>query len=230
MSTRDDWEDLVSDVNAPPPVPRDRMWARIDAARQERRGQAVVDDGDRRTIARPDFAGDRGGASRWWRLGGAVAAVLVFGIAIGRMTAPTTPGPELAGNTPPATTAATPTTPGRDRTAELYQLAAADLFGRADARLTDFRVRNCGASDMQDAPSWAAGMLLQTRLLLDTPVAQDPTLRPLLDELELVLAQIVGLSRENCDRDRAFINDGLKERATLDRLRLAAAEGARRPL
>ena len=43
-------------------------------------------------------------------------------------------------------------------------------------------------------PEWAGGLLLQTRLLLDSPVADDPEMQELLEELELVLAQIVSLS------------------------------------
>ena len=43
------------------------------------------------------------------------------------------------------------------------------------------------------------------------------------DELELVLAQIVGLSRDNCARDMAWIRDGLRDRATIDRLRTVSA-------
>jgi len=62
--------------------------------------------------------------------------------------------------------------------------------------------------------------LLQTRLLLDAPATRDIELIGLLEDLELVLAQIVGLSRDNCARDVAWIKQGLQERSTLDRLRM----------
>jgi len=48
-------------------------------------------------------------------------------------------------------------------------------------------------------------------------------MKNLLDELELVLAQIVGLSRDNCARDMAWIRQGLQERSTIDRLRTVSA-------
>jgi len=104
-----------------------------------------------------------------------------------------------------------------------YRLAARDLFSRADFLLTDFKVRSCGKDDLSEVPAWAGGMLVQTRLLMDTDVAEDVEMKILLDELELVLAQIVGLSRDNCARDMAWIRRGLQERDTIDRLRTVSA-------
>ncbi len=52
----------------------------------------------------------------------------------------------------------------------------------------------------------------------------------LMVELELVLAQIVGLSRENCAQDMAWIQKGLQENSTLERLRLVSDDGPRRAL
>jgi hypothetical protein len=80
-------------------------------------------------------------------------------------------------------------------------------------------------------PSWAGGMLLQTRLLMETPVGRDPETRALLMDLELVLAQIAGISQNNCARDVAWIRDAMTEQATIDRLRLARpVSAAGRPL
>ena len=56
------------DYNAPPPVPRDAMWARIEAERR----------------ARQSFAVSRGPrAHRWLMVGAAIAAMLLVGIGIG---------------------------------------------------------------------------------------------------------------------------------------------------
>ncbi|HEY9450398.1 MAG TPA: hypothetical protein VIQ60_11670, partial [Gemmatimonadaceae bacterium] len=53
------------DYNAPPPVPRDAMWARIEAERR----------------ARQSFAVSRGPrAHRWLMVGAAIAAMLLVGI------------------------------------------------------------------------------------------------------------------------------------------------------
>jgi hypothetical protein len=56
-----------------------------------------------------------------------------------------------------------------------------------------------------------------------TSAADDIEMNNLLEELELVLAQIVGLSRNNCARDMAWIRQGLQERSTIDRLRTVSA-------
>ena len=106
---------------------------------------------------------------------------------------------------------------------DVYTLATRDLFSRADFLLTDFKVRSCGKDDLAEVPVWAGGMLVQTRLLMDTSVAEDIEMKNLLDELELVLAQIVGLSRDNCAGDMAWIRQGLQERDTIDRLRTVSA-------
>ena len=70
-----DISEMARRHNEPPEVPRDRMWARIDAARA-----------DRRQVVTADFQPRRSPAFRILRLTAAVAAVLVLGILIGRMT------------------------------------------------------------------------------------------------------------------------------------------------
>ena len=69
-------------------------------------------------------------------------------------------------------------------------------------------MRSCGKDDLSEVPDWAGGMLVQTRLLMDTPAADDLEMKNLLEELELVLAQIVGLSKDNCAGDMAWIRTG----------------------
>jgi hypothetical protein len=198
--------------NPPPEVPRERMWAKIDEARAERR-----------VVLQPDFTGKRSPTLRIVRLAAAVAAVLVLGIFIGRMTREGQDLP-LVEPTPVAVLQeADPRPDVQDIRKDVYTLAARDLFSRADFLLTDFKVRSCGTDDLSQVPNWAGGMLVQTRLLMDTPVAEDLEMKNLLEELELVLAQIVGLSRENCARDMAWIRQGLQERSTIDRLRTLSA-------
>jgi len=196
--------------NEPPEVPRDRMWARIDAARTERR-----------KIVKPDFTARRSPTFRFLRLGAAVAAVLVLGIFIGRLTRETGTPPIVD----PAPVAVIQDITPKNETLrrDVYAMAARDLFGRADFLLTDFKVRSCGKEDLSEVPDWAGGMLVQTRLLMDTPAADDLEMKNLLEELELVLAQILGLSKDNCARDMAWIRQGLNERATIDRLRTVSA-------
>lgn len=198
-----EFESLVDEMkdrhNRPGEVPRDRMWERIHASRQDRRP------------ARGKIAGAI--SPRVWRLAAAAAAVLVLGIAIGRMV-PRDSGPvgPLVENTVPVP---------QDKPAGdlLYRKAAADLFGRADILLTGFNITSCADQDLETVPNWAGGMLLQTRLLMGSPVAQDQEMRALLLDLELVLAQIVGINKDNCARDMAWIRDAMDEKSTINRLR-----------
>jgi hypothetical protein len=204
-----DREEMARTHNPPCEVPRDRMWERIDAARSERRG-----------VLQPDFNPRHGPAFRIMRLAAGVAAVLVVGFFIGRMSQRA----EIIPAVEPA-----PVAIHQDQAIDpkirqdVYALAARDLFGRADYLLTDFKVRSCGKDDLSEVPDWAGGMLVQTRLLMGTSVAEDVEMKNLLDELELVLAQIVGLSRDHCARDMAWIRRGLQERSTIDRLRTVSA-------
>jgi hypothetical protein len=189
--------------NPPPEIPRDRMWEKINAARSGSRG-----------VLEPDFTPRRGQTFRILRMAAGVAAILVLGVFIGRMTEQQ-PVPD------PVPVAVHQVDPEVKK--DIYRLAARDLFSRADFLLTDFKVRSCGKDDLTEVPAWAGGMLVQTRLLMDTSVAEDIEMKNLLDELELVLAQIVGLSRDNCASDMAWIRQGLQERDTIDRLRTVSA-------
>ena len=206
MMDKKDLEEVARTHNSPPEVPRDRMWEKIDAARSGRRG-----------VLQPDFTPRPSPAFRILRLAAGVVAVLVLGVFIGRMMSQQ-PEPIPV---PVAVHEVESIDPGVKK--EIYRLAARDLFSRADYLLTDFKVRSCGEDDLSETPRWAGGMLVQTRLLMDTAVAEDIEMENLLEELELVLAQIVGLSRNNCAGDMAWIRHGLQERATIDRLRTMSA-------
>jgi hypothetical protein len=75
---------------------------------------------------------------------------------------------------------------------------------------------------------WARELLTNTRLLLDSPVASDPQRRPLLEDLELVLVQIVQLSPGSTPQDHELIEKTLQQEHVLTRLRTAIPAGAQR--
>ena len=113
--------------------------------------------------------------------------------------------------------------------ASAYQLAAVRHLSEAEALLTSFRTRS--ATDQQmDAQlgSWARDLLSNTRLLLDSPVANDPQRRPLLEDLELVLVQIVQLSPGSTPQDRELIEKTLQHDHVMTRLRTAIPAGSQR--
>jgi hypothetical protein len=76
--------------------------------------------------------------------------------------------------------------------------------------------------------SWARQLLSNTRLLLDSPVANDPQRGLLLEDLELVLVQIVQLSPGSTPQDRDLIEKTLQHDHVMTRLRTAIPAGSQR--
>jgi hypothetical protein len=120
-------------------------------------------------------------------------------------------------------------TPANSTPASAYQLAAVRHLSEAEALLTSFRTRS-NADQQMDAQlgSWARELLSNTRLLLDSPVANDPQRRPLLEDLELVLVQIVQLSPGSTPQDRELIEKTLQHDHVMTRLRTAIPAGSQR--
>lgn len=108
-----------------------------------------------------------------------------------------------------------------------YQLTTVRYLSEAEALLTSFRARN-PADQQMDAQlgAWARQLLTNTRLLLDSPVGNDPRRRPLLEDLELVLVQIVQQSPGTAPQDRELIEKTLQQEHVLTRLRTAIPAGA----
>jgi hypothetical protein len=152
----------------------------------------------------------RGLPIRW---GLALAAVLVLGIAIGRWT--------MAGRGAIASGA---TGVPSD---VAYQVAAGQYLSRTEVLLTDFRAESRrGWLDPQFLAA-ARDLLTTTRLMLDSPAAKDPHLKNLLEDLELVLAQITQLPTEPGRKNEMdLINQGMDQHSVLTRLRTAAPAGS----
>jgi hypothetical protein len=182
----------------PGPAPRDEMWARIAAERQRRAARVIE--------LRP-----------WLRWGLAAAALLVLGVGIGRWTALQDRSP--VDGTP---VAASDTGGGRDL---LYQVAATQYFSRTETFLTGFRADlRAGRADARFTGQ-ARDLLTTTRLLLDSPAADDPRLRALLEDLELVLVQISQLPAGRDPHDTDLITQGMDQRSVLPKLRSAIPAG-----
>ena len=110
-----------------------------------------------------------------------------------------------------------------------YQLTAVRHLSEAEALLTSFRTRSTTDQQMDaQLGSWARELLSNTRLLLDSPVANDPQRRPLLEDLELVLVQIVQLSPGSTPQDRELIEKTLQQDHVMTRLRTAIPAGSQR--
>jgi hypothetical protein len=206
----------ASDYNRPGEAPRERMWAEIRAQRAQRVVAAPVAPTHRR---------------RLWVVPAAAAAVLVLGIAIGRIyehlqattssrplntahldSARTPAGIQSIDSTSKAESLSKTVTrqdvaeaPSkhavpRDKrtlsdslpnaTTTAYRLAVVEHLAGTEAMLTSFRAAaKRGEVDAQ-ITTWARNLLTTTRLLEASAAQEDPTMKRLLDDLELVLVQI----------------------------------------
>jgi hypothetical protein len=192
-------QDAAKGYNAPRPTPREEIWARIEAERARRAAPRLVE-------LRP-----------WMRWGLAAAALLVLGIGIGRWTAQQKTG--VRGATP---VASADTAGNRD---VLYQVAATQYFSRTETFLTGFRADlRAGRADTLFTGQ-ARDLLTTTRLLLDSPAANDPRMRALLEDLELVLAQISQLEAGRDSRNTDLITQDMDQRSVLPKLRSAIPAG-----
>jgi hypothetical protein len=296
MDESDRLDDMIDEAareyNRAPETPSAEMWARIQAGRTRRgaipvapvtsQAPATQLHGTRPTDgeaqSRPDIVPIHVTRRRpmWWAAG--LAATLMLGVAIGRMslqkggvspggtTGPTTvataPVPQSAtlptatsgagdtsasssgsGSTPTSTTApsggALAVAPngaprssgsgarGDDRQAARvglpYQLATGEHLAMTEALLVTLRAdMKAGRRDTTVA-SWATNLLGTTRMLLDSPASKDAQMKKLLEDLELVLAQIARLPAASGDStDLELIDRAVKQRQVLTRLRAIA--------
>lgn len=123
---------------------------------------------------------------------------------------------------------AAPGEPAEDgRNLSLYRFAAVQTLNQAELLLTSFRTetqRQAGVDPQLAA--WARDVLSSTRLLLDSPAAGDPKIRGLLEDLELVLAQIVQLRTGGArTEDLELIEHALKQHDVLPRIRTVVPAG-----
>ncbi len=192
--------------NPPGETPREEMWSAIAAGLPVRDAE-VVDLAAERERRRSLDTGHGIG----WAV--AAAAVLVIGIGIGRMTAPVTSGGSVA---------------TEEALGSGLEFAAAEHFGRTESLLTMVRADARSGRIDPAVGGWADGLLSETRLLIDASQSGDPAVEELLQDLELVLMQIVGLTGDpTMDESRARTElelalRGLEERELLPRLQAAS--------
>lgn len=208
----DRFDDLLQDAlrsyNHPPDereIPLDDMWRSIEA-------QAFPG----RRVSR---------YAQWLR----VAAALVIGVGIGRLSLArgrqaTTPAPTST-QAPVAERAATASEPQP----LTLDPATSRYLGQAAALLIALPAEaNVGRPD-QSFMNRANELLLTTRLLIDSQSGNDPAMRNLLEDLELVLVQVVRLQKEREPSRRTeleLIQQALDQRDVIPRLRSAASEYA----
>lgn len=198
-------KDAAQSYNPPPETPRQLMWARIEAIRRER--------AERRRQLRILY-------SPWTRWGLGLAAALAIGIGIGRLTIDSRPEPQPRAAAPQPERRGGPSAPRH----LAYRLATTEHLSRAEAFLVSFRGAP-GAEATEEFWSGALDLLSSTRLLMDSPAAEDPVFRELLNELELVLVQIAQLSYQRAPGDLELVTEEFENRGLLAKLRAAIPAG-----
>ena len=194
--------------NEPPGLSQadlDGMWSAIEGEAFEGRGQDAP-------LAKRRTARFPGIATRWL----ALAATLVLGVAIGRMSA----RQPAAGSDPVQQVA----TVDSLKVPEPYQSTTSRYLGQTAALLATLPIEVRAGRTDERFVGRAQDLLLTTRLLLDSPAAADPRIRTLLDDLELVLAQIVRLQTDQGSEELDLIRQALDSRDVLPRLRTAVAD------
>jgi hypothetical protein len=202
--TEDHFDKLIKNAadhyNVPPVnPPLTEMWAAIET---EAFGRRLEIQPARRSLM----------ANPWLRM----AAVLVLGVAIGR-------GSRLIGPQAPAPTQNGPVVQVADA-ASSYELTTERYLVQTVALLVGLpRQLQAGRVDSTFIAR-ASGSLTTLRLLMDSPAANNPRMRALFEDLELVLVQVVQMPETGNASDAKLIRQAMQERDVMPRLRDAVAE------
>jgi len=144
----------------------------------------------------------------WVAVAAGMAAALVIGMALGRRSTP-------------ATIASTPVPVAADDAPLQAQLRAKTVSHLADAEMFLTAVRadlQAGRSDPERVAR-SRDLLTRTRLLEGTSNGQAPAVERLLQDLELVLAEISALPDTGRPIDRELLADRLRKGTILPRIR-----------
>ncbi len=230
------------DYNEPGAVPREEIWNRIAEAR--RTAGAAQTLSARRNRMR---------IWAWPSIGVAAAGLVAVGVAIGRgverserrdapasaspIVARDTNAPKPGGSDSPAASPITPEIPGLQASAAdtaqdgpssanvAFRLAVVQHVVGSEAMITEFRAAaHRGDVDAQLA-KWSRDLLGETRLLESSAPPDDLTMKRLLQDLDLVLAQIVQYTNHDTHAadDLDLIERSIKRRAVMSNLRTLSA-------
>ena len=187
-------DDAARTYRVPPEPDLDAIWADVER-------EAFVE--------RPRMHRLWSNAASWQVLTLAVAASLVVGVGLGRLSA--------RSHVVPVTVAFV------DSAASLpegYDRTATELLGRTALLLSSLPAEARRGGQNRFA-SQASELLTTTRLLLDSPAASDPRFKELLEDLELILAQVARLKSGPGNADIQLITDALEARDVVPRIRSA---------
>jgi hypothetical protein len=197
----------------PPTPPLDDMWEGIE---HRHFGTPVVSLADHANATGRKRARRFLGAPSWTLVVAGMAAALLIGLSLGRMSSSVESVYPVAA------------TEGRydywTANAEPYRQATTEYLGETAALLTALPAAARDGQPDGRFVGQAGDLLSTTRLLLDSPAAaSDPRLKNLLEDLELVLAQLARLPAERRGPELHLIAEALEQRDVVPRLRSAVA-------
>jgi hypothetical protein len=218
--SEDRFEKLMRDAaetfhRPPEPPPIEEMWAEIEARAGFRAAPTIE------SITPITAARRRGFRIPTWA---AAAATLLIGIGIGRVSTARGYDTTVSPSKTVAHADSTVAPIGDTLLDRPYAIEASQYLGQTAALLTSLSSDAKTASADVQLSMRASDLLARTRLLMDSPAANEPAMRGLLEDLELVLAQVVRLRGTGTRTDLDIINRALEQRDVIPRLRTAVAD------
>jgi hypothetical protein len=194
--------DTAADHYNVPPVnpPFEQMWTAIEAEAFAPKVQSIAPAPRTSLVNNP-----------WLRM----AAVLVFGVAIGRFS--TQQPPVVPVETVTSTPAVIDVEASYQLSAERYLGQAVTLVAGLPKQLQSGRIDSAYVARASES-------LTQLRMLMDSPAASNPRLRALFEDLELVLVQVVQMPATDNAIDAKLIRQAMREKDVMPRLVDAVAE------
>ncbi len=217
------WEDvrpIAERYNAPPATPREAMWVAIEAELD----RSAARNGETSTPGGSLYAVLFGG--RKWPLAAAAAFVLLAaGIGIGRLSVGQPAGMAESTGAPAAEEG--PAAPPD----AAYRALAQRTLASSESFLTLFVADARSGRLDRDLAESATRLLVETRLLMDSPAGRDAPVSQLLGDLELILVQVVQLTRAGVDvgrreRELDLITSGIDQQEVLERLQAVLPGGS----
>lgn len=192
--------DAARDWRVPVDPPLDEIWSAVEA------------EAFQQPVARR--------APGWGMVGIAAAAALIAGVFGGSQLAHRGVIPPITNTTTglPAVVASA------SQTNDPNQRAMGELLDRTAMLLAALPGDTTASKPGPQLSVEGARLLTTTRMLLDSPVGSDPRLRSLLQDLELVLAQVARLEPKHRKNEMQFIQTALDEHDIVPRLRSVAAD------
>jgi hypothetical protein len=202
--------DAAHHYNRPPDLPPfDIMWEnierRLNATRAIDGMHSITFRSERRSFLNQP----------WVRM----AAMLVLGVGLGRFVL--APGHDRAA---PQNEVAQEQVGRIPDVPSEYQVVTDHYLGQTAALLIALPAELSSRRADSTFLARADDLLLQTRMLLDSPAASDPGLHTLFEDLELVLAQVVRLQGDRDQTRIELLRQALEQGDVIPRLRSAVAD------